>query len=151
MGEGRVGCDALERADRNRLASLVLEHAGALAEHLDRADARTGATEQVFGEDRPGGAGEVTFGDRADEPRHVDVGRAGDRAGRGRVGPAAVEAAVSLDERLVALQRRAQLTGERGPRDLRRDFGHAPILADATRCAIGGDTEPGCGKPPGEK
>ena len=65
-----------------------MQDAGALAEELDRADARAGAAEQVLGEDRSRAAAlRLAVGDRGDEGRHVDVGGARDDARAPRVGP----------------------------------------------------------------
>jgi hypothetical protein len=103
------GGEALERADRDRRPGLVVEDAGALAEDLDRADARAGSAEQVLLEDRPGSALRIAVGQLRDKGRNVDPRRAGDRARRRRVGAAALQAAVSLEDRAGAVERRAEL------------------------------------------
>ena len=95
-------------ADRDRRRALVLEDARALAQDLDRADARAGAAEDVLLEDRPQRL-RVLPRDLRDEAGDVDAGGTGDRARRGGVGPAALEAAVRLDERLGWRERRPQL------------------------------------------
>ena len=60
-------------------------------------------------EDRRGGRLWVSICDLSDEPGDVDSGGAGDGAGGGSMGPAALEAAVRLDERLGWSERRPQL------------------------------------------
>ena len=77
------------------------EDAVALAENLDRTDARTRAAEDVLGEDRARSGGRVARGDRGDEARDVDVRRAADDAWRGSVRAAALEAAVGFDDGFV--------------------------------------------------
>jgi|SRR5580765_5265885 len=96
----------LQRSDRDRRSALTLEDAGALAQHLDRADARTGGAEDVLFEDRLGGPSRISISDLSDEPRHVDSYGAGDGAGGRSVWPAALEAAVRLDYCLRRPERR---------------------------------------------
>ncbi len=100
-----VGGVALEAADLDGLLVTVLEHAGALAEHLGRADAGAGGAEDVGGEDGAGGADRVAGGDFPDERRDVDAGRARHDAR----GIEAVEAARGLDERLLRPQGRLEV------------------------------------------
>ena len=88
------------------------QHAVALAENLDRANARARPAEDVLGEDRRRGAGRVVVGDLRDEAGHVDAGGAADEAGSGCVRPAALEAAVGLDQSLGPGERRAELLEE---------------------------------------
>jgi hypothetical protein len=99
----------LQRSDRDRRPALVLEDAGALAQDLDRADARAGGAEDVSLEDRFGGRSRISVCDLGDEPRHVDSCGAGDGARRWSVRSAALEAAVCFDDRLGRLERRPQL------------------------------------------
>ena len=143
-GERDVARIALEAADLDRLAPLVLENAGAFAEELDRADARARSAEQVLGEDDPGGAGRVVPGDRGDELRHGDTGRARGHARGLRVGPAAFEAPVGLHERLGVLERGRQLV-ENQPRG-GGDGRHDPSVALGPPGGIGASAERGCGK-----
>src|SRR5581483_8656016 len=72
--EQRVGGVALEGADGDRGPALVVEDAGALAEHLDRAHARAGAAEEVLGEDRARRAAAVADREGAHEAGDVDPG-----------------------------------------------------------------------------
>ena len=113
LDEPDVGSVALEPPDLDRPSPLVREHAGALAEELCRADPRARAAEEVLGEDQLGGVRRVALRDRRHETGDVDVGGAGDRAGRGSVGNAAFEAAARLDARLVRSKRRLKLVEER--------------------------------------
>ena len=117
------------------------EDAVALAEHLDRADARARAAEEVLGEDRCRGSGRVGGGDRGDEARHVDVGGARSRARRLRVGAAALEAAIGLDDGGLGRKRRAELTG-----DLVECLCHDASLGGRAAAGIGDSPEVACGK-----
>ena len=112
LDEPDVGSVALEPPDLDRPSPLVREHAGALAEELRRADPRARAAEEVLGEDQLGGVRRVALRDRRHETGDVDVRGAGDRAGRGSMGAAALEAAVRFDPRLVGAERRLQLVEE---------------------------------------
>ena len=100
-----VGGVALQLADLHRLVLGEVADAGLLAERLDRADAGAHAAHDVGLEDGLAGAGRIVGLDLADEERDVDVRRAGLHAGRVE----AEIAAVGLDERLVARQRRMQV------------------------------------------
>ena len=111
--ERAIGRVALERADRDRPLSGLGEHAGGLAQDLDGAHPRATRAEQVLGKDRLRGAGRVVRRDRAHELRDIDAGGAGDHAGRGRVGAAALEAAVGIEQRLRPGERRTQLLENR--------------------------------------
>ena len=121
-----VGRVALEARDLDRAASLVDEHAGALAELLDGTHPGARAAEQVVGEDRLRGGLRVALGDRGDECRHVHVGRARGDA-RSRRAAAALEAAVGLDHRLAVGERRPELV-----EDGRREALH-PVMDAAGR------------------
>src|SRR5439155_25496949 len=99
---------ALEATDLNRASPLVLEHARALAQQLGRADARARAAEEVLREDQLGGTRAVPLRNCADEAGNVYSGRAGERARRAGE-PAAVEAAVGLDDGSAVVERRLQL------------------------------------------
>jgi hypothetical protein len=76
--EGPVRREALERRNLDRRPTLMDEDACAFAEKLDRADTGAGAAEKILGQDRLGRLAGLVSGERADERRHVDVGRAGD-------------------------------------------------------------------------
>ena len=140
---------ALEPRHVDRPAALAEQDAGALAEHLDRADARAGGAEEVLGEDRARRLARRRR-ERRDEAGDVDVRRARDDARRRRVRRTAFEAAVGLEQRWLVVQRWAQLG---------REFGrHArKALAPEATAASGGprmrprDTTDcsGCGKPAG--
>ena len=106
---GCVGRVPLQCGDRDRLVPFVLQHAGALAKHFDRADARARPGEQVLAVDRAGGGQRVAGGQLANEARNVDVCRTRGRARRRCPWPAAVEAAVGLEQRLRRSERRAKL------------------------------------------
>src|SRR3546814_3509032 len=80
----RVGGIALQQADLHRLALLRRAHAGLLAQHLGRTDARAGAAEDVLLQDVLRRAADVVGRDLADEARDIDAGRAGLDAGRVR-------------------------------------------------------------------
>ena len=100
-----IGGVALQLADLDRLVLGEVADAGLLAERLDRADAGADAAHDVGLEDGLAGAAGIVGLDLADEERDVDVRRAGLHAGRVE----AEIAAVGLDERLVARQRRMQV------------------------------------------
>ena len=100
---------SLERADLDRPPALVDEDAVALAEDLDRADARARTAEDVLGEDRQRRRRGVGGGDRRDEARHVDIRRARRHTRRLGVGAAALEAAVCLDHSRLRGERRVEL------------------------------------------
>ena len=96
-----VDREPLEGSDRHR-AVQARAHARALAQVLDRADARARPAEWVGGEDRAGGTVRVAGGDGPDEAGHVDAGgaappRRARRSSRGS-GHELVEAAVAGDE-----------------------------------------------------
>ena len=111
---------ALERRDRDRLATDLGQHAGALAQHLGRTNARARRTEQVLGEDRVGRRPGVVVCDRTHEARHVDARGAGDHARREGVRAAALETAICFEEGVVTRERRMQLFEDR----LRRGNAH---------------------------
>ena len=97
--------------DRDRPLLLVVQHAGALAEHLDRAHARAGVAEHVRFQDRPRGAAQVAGRDLADERRDVDLGRARPDAGR-----------------VVAVEAARGLVGRRDRRQPRVDVGEVALV-----------------------
>src|SRR3546814_12210966 len=68
-------------ADLHRLALLRRAHAGLLAQHLGRTDARAGAAEDVLLQDVLRRAADVVGRDLADEARDIDAGRAGPDSG----------------------------------------------------------------------
>ena len=72
-----VGRMPLQQTDLDRLVLVRVAHAGLLAQHLGRADARAHAAEHVGLEDRARRAARVVLADPADERRDVDPGRAG--------------------------------------------------------------------------
>ena len=104
---------ALERADRDRLAAHLGQHAGSLAEDFGRADSRARGAEQVLGEDRLRRRLRIAVRDRGHEARDVDACRAGNHAGRGGVRPAAFEAAVGFEQRVLTREWSAQLLEDR--------------------------------------
>ncbi len=100
-----IGGIALQFADPDRLALGDLAHADLLAQRLGRADAGAHAAEDVLLKNRARGTGGIVGEDLADEERDVDAGGTGGDAGR----VVAEVAAVSLDERLMTLERRVQV------------------------------------------
>ena len=138
---GPVGRVALQRADLDRLPALVHEHAVALAEHLDRADPRARATEDVLGEDRRRRRGRIAGGDRRDEVGTSTPAGQAVSARRLRVRAAALEAAVGLDEGLLRRERRAELA---------REFVEHTVMSRVSRAAgaaaIGAAPPRRCGK-----
>ena len=141
VGVGPLGRVALQRADLDRPPALVDEHAVALAEHLDRADARARAAEDVLGEDRRRCGARVAGGDRGDEARHVDAGGARRHARRRRVRAAALEAAVGLDHGGLAV------SGGRSSRDSSsRASLMVRVWAPPAVTSIGVGPESTCGK-----
>ena len=101
----RIGREALQQADLNRLALRFLAHAGFLAQRLGRADTGAHAAQNVLVEDRLRRSRRVAGGDLADEQGDIDACRTGDRARR----VVAEVAAVGGDQRLMTAQWRMQV------------------------------------------
>ncbi len=87
----------LQPADGDGLFVVAQHHAGALAQHVHRTDARTTCAQNVCVQDGQRRAHQVLRGDFLDEARHIDVRGTGRRAGRIE----AVEAAVGFDQRFL--------------------------------------------------
>jgi len=98
----------------------VQQDAGARAELLGRADARTAAAEQVRVEDQASGGIRPVLGDRRDERGNVDPGRAAVDT-RSACPPAAFEAPIGLEQRFPSRQWGVQLGEDGGA--LGRSFG----------------------------
>jgi len=107
--ERDLGRVALEPPDWDRPTAFVGKDAGALAERLDGADTRAGAAEEILGEDELRGSNRISARDCADEPGDVDVGGARLGAGGRRVRPAALEAGVRVEQRLLLGKRGREL------------------------------------------
>jgi hypothetical protein len=105
LGEMRIRRMALQQADLDGLVLVGVAHAGLLAQDLRRADTGAHAAEDVLLQDGPGGAAQIVLGDALDEGRDVDPG--GARGDARRV--VAVVAAIGLDQRLDAIERRMGL------------------------------------------
>jgi hypothetical protein len=99
-----VHCVTLQERNLDWLAVLTMEHASALAEHVDWADTRTTGAKNICVENAQGGTAQITGGDSLDEPGHIDVCGAGSGAGRIE----AVEAAVGLNDSGLGCERRLQ-------------------------------------------
>ncbi len=125
LAQRRVGRVALQLADGDGLATQLVHHALADAQHLHRADARAAHPEDVGLEDGAGRPGDVAGGDLADELGDVDVRGAGLHARR----VAAEEASVGLRHGLRFGQRGLVVGEDRlGPVG-RQVLRHAPLLA----------------------
>jgi hypothetical protein len=83
---------ALQAADLDGFLIIEIEHAGAFAENIHRADAGTAQAQDVGVEDGQGRATDIFVGDLLDETRHVDVRG----AGRGTRGVETEQAAVGF-------------------------------------------------------
>ena len=81
----------------------------ALTQHLDRAHAGAGPTENVVGEDDPGGRRGIVHSEGGDESRDVDLGRAASDARRRRVHATTCQTAIRFGEGRTRRQRRAKL------------------------------------------
>ena len=95
---------ALEPPDRDRLV-FVPEHAGALAQLLNRTDSRAGRAEDVRFEDCSRRAGQIPGGNLLDESRNVYVRGTGVCAGR----VVAVQAPACFHQSFMTTQRRQLL------------------------------------------
>jgi hypothetical protein len=77
-----VGGMALQRADLNRFAILMISYARAFAEDFSRAHARAHAAQRIGAQNIARGALEIAVADLADKAGNVDAGGAGRDAGR---------------------------------------------------------------------
>ena len=132
---------ALQRADLDRRPALVDEDAVALAEHFDGTHARARTAEDVLGEDGCRSSGRICGSDGRDEARHVDAGGARSGTRCLRVGAAALEAAIGLENGSVGRKRRAELTG-----DLVECLCHDASLGSRAAAGIGDRPDVTCGK-----
>ena len=96
---------ALQAANLDRLFVIAMHHAGAFAEHGNRADAGAARPENIGVEDGHRGAAQISRGDLLDKAGNVNVGRAGGGAGRVE----AVQAAVRLNHRSLRGKGRMQV------------------------------------------
>jgi hypothetical protein len=122
-----VGRMALQQADLDRLVLVRVAHAGLLAQHLGRADARAHAAEHVRLEDRARRAARVVLADPADERRDVDArsGRPGCRARRGSSSSARPRSAPGRGSAADGRRRSCRRTGRpSGGRRWMSGFGH---------------------------
>ena len=127
-GVERVHGVALQAADLDGLPVVAVQHAGAFAQHVHRADARAAQPQNVGVENGRGRAAQVAGSDLLDEARHVDVGGAGPRARRVE----AEQAAIGFGQGRLLVERRMQF-GE--PLQIARNGRAGREAADASLIA----------------
>src|ERR1700722_15853446 len=121
----RIHGEALQAANLDWLLVVAVQHAGAFAQDLNRADPGTACAQDIGVEDGSGGAGKIAAGDLLDKSWDIDM--RGACCGAGCI--EAEEASVGLWQRSLPVERGMQIREARSGFRLDRRLLHEGRLA----------------------